>query len=296
MDDATRAELAELRRRAYGPAPDIATDAAAIDRLVELESLVLEGYAAQFAAQHPVPAVAGGFGDGASPIGPADDGPWAADAPSPDSSPSDADGMPDPGASAAPEEGSVDASNPAPRRGRRGGLALGVALVAVAVVAGTAVTPAPAGGVHVTTESSRSAFTFANDTDAATLIRVPLDGSFGVDLGPPTRSDFPAFPSSAPIDWATNLGDYYGWQLWIGGGDGGPQEQQCILVLRGDTAKGRCVPAEFRQETALIVSIPYLSIAASERPPGFGPGRRIGFWWLEDSAITVLLGNSPTSR
>lgn len=37
MDDATRAELAELRARAYGPHPDIRPDSAALSRLRELE-------------------------------------------------------------------------------------------------------------------------------------------------------------------------------------------------------------------------------------------------------------------
>ena len=39
MDDATRAELSALRRRAYGPAADIAEDPAALARLAELEDL-----------------------------------------------------------------------------------------------------------------------------------------------------------------------------------------------------------------------------------------------------------------
>ena len=39
MDDATHAELAALRRRAYGPDSDISTDPAAIERLSALEAL-----------------------------------------------------------------------------------------------------------------------------------------------------------------------------------------------------------------------------------------------------------------
>src|SRR6187397_3279920 len=42
MDDATRAELAALRQRAYGPDADIAADRAAVERLIELEARALE--------------------------------------------------------------------------------------------------------------------------------------------------------------------------------------------------------------------------------------------------------------
>src|SRR6187397_663971 len=42
MDDATRAELAALRLRAYGPDADIAADPAAVERLIELEARALE--------------------------------------------------------------------------------------------------------------------------------------------------------------------------------------------------------------------------------------------------------------
>ncbi len=41
LDAAARAELDALRRRAFGPSPDIAGDAAALARLVELEDLAL---------------------------------------------------------------------------------------------------------------------------------------------------------------------------------------------------------------------------------------------------------------
>ena len=42
MDAATRAELAALRLRAYGPDADIAADPAAIERLIELEARALQ--------------------------------------------------------------------------------------------------------------------------------------------------------------------------------------------------------------------------------------------------------------
>ena len=69
-----------------------------------------------------------------------------------------------------------------------------------------------------------------------------------------------------------------------------------MLVMRREIAKGRCVVSELRTQSALVVSIPYLSVDASERPPGLVPGRRIGFWWNDDDAITVLLGNAPEER
>ena len=49
MDRAIQAELAELRRRAFGLHPDIEADLAATARLVELEQLVLAEHAASVA-------------------------------------------------------------------------------------------------------------------------------------------------------------------------------------------------------------------------------------------------------
>jgi hypothetical protein len=179
------------------------------------------------------------------------------------------------------------------RLSRGGGLALASALIAAVAVAATSITPPAPSAVRVVAEGTRSAFTFTRDQDASVLIRVPLDSRLRQDDAPPSPSDIPAFPASGPIRWASNIGRYYGWQLWIGGATGALQEEHCILLLRGNIAKGRCVVAELRRQSALLVSIPYLSVAADERPPGFGPGRRIGFWWFDDSTITVLLGNAP---
>ena len=50
MDAAIQAELAELRRRAFGLHPDIDGDPAAMARLIELEQLVLVEHAASVAA------------------------------------------------------------------------------------------------------------------------------------------------------------------------------------------------------------------------------------------------------
>lgn len=289
MDDATRAELAELRRRAFGPQSDIADDRAAMDRLVELESLVLSEHVfphppIQDAAEHPDSGDASDAGGGI---------------PFHDARLWDDGGMPASVALATLEEAApAPDEEPDPPRARheRGGVALVAAMLAAAAVASIAVTPPAPASVRVVNESSRSAYTFARDADAEVLIRVPLDGWFGADVSPPAPEDVPDFPSSGPIDWAATLGNYYGWQLWIGGASGALQGEQCVLIMRGSIAKGRCVVAELRTQSALVVSIPYLSVEASKRPEGLVPGRRIGFWWYDDDAITVLLGNAPEER
>jgi hypothetical protein len=55
MDDATRAELADLQARAYGPAADIAADPAALARLHELEARARGGAPASSVPAAPVP-------------------------------------------------------------------------------------------------------------------------------------------------------------------------------------------------------------------------------------------------
>ncbi|MEU1971517.1 hypothetical protein ABZ477_07665 [Microbacterium sp. NPDC019599] len=284
MDDATRAELAELRRRAFGLEPDIADDPAAIDRLVQLEGLVLAEHAAS-APLHPEPAVA------VDPV-PAD-GALAGVGVRQSVTAPPRPVVPQPVAAGAdPVEQAPVRQRRAPRRDGWG-YALVAALVATVVVLLSPVEPPPPSSAEVTIETTRSAYTFARDSDAEVLVRVPIDGWYGVDNSELTPEDIPPFRPSGPIEWASHLGEYYGWDLWIAGAEGALQDEQCILVIRGAVAKSRCTPAYLRPYTALVVSLPYRFIEPHERPPGLVPGRRIGFWWAEDDSVTILMGATP---
>src|SRR5690349_515665 len=138
MDDATRAELAELRRRAFGPTPDIADDPAAMERLAVLEDLSQDEHAAQEVGGLEREELA----HGSETIG-TDAEPFAlATHPLP--------------VVPAPAEGS---DLPPSRRRRSGaGVALGAAVIATLVVVSTAVALPPQSGVRVTTQDAEAAY------------------------------------------------------------------------------------------------------------------------------------------
>ena len=92
------------------------------------------------------------------------------------------------------------------------------------------------------------------------------------------------------------LGEYYGWDIWVAGTDDIPRREHCILAVHGEVAKGRCIPAGLRPFSALLVTLPYRAIEADERPEGFTPDHRIGFWWRADDSVTVLLGSVNDER
>ncbi|MFH8251315.1 hypothetical protein ACH3VR_13165 [Microbacterium sp. B2969] len=287
MDEATRAELAELRRRAYGPQPDILGDAVAMSRLTELESLAH--------GDHTPPPLDEGVlwvdRRGSETVDPAQ----AHDA----GREGERDAAPVAVATIETPSAVVDDDEPAPkaRRRRRGaGIAFAAALVAVLVGAATAVTPSTLSSDRVAVETTRSAYTLARDEDAVVLIQVPLHNVLGTEGQLPLPSDTPPFPTSGKTLWAEHLGSYYGWQLWIGAAKGMLQEEQCILVARAGVGKGRCVVAPLRSQSALAVTLPYISVPVEDRPAALAPGMRLGFWWFHDSAVTVVLAAAPEDR
>lgn len=302
MDDATRAELAKLRRRAFGPDPDIAGDPAAMDRLVALEALVLAEHAAAFAALHPAPATAGvGPAARVAGFGP-DDADFdvlsthiarEVDSIPPSSSPDDATPsvwMPDDG------EGMPRALSRLRRRLREGGgAALAAAATAFLIVAATAVAPAQPGDVLVVEETTRQAWSLARDADARVVMQIPLVGALGPGVEP-AADEIPPFPTSGEVRWAVSLGDYYGWELWIAGARGALQDEQCILVVRDDEAKGRCVVASLRGQSALAVSIPASAVSPQERPTDLRPGMRLGFWWTSAPVVRILVAAEAEDR
>lgn len=262
MDAAARAELDELRRRAYGPGPDLDRDG--VDRLIDLEELVLR--------ERRVRA--------------ADAGPAA------------------PGTRPAPP----DASSAGPPRSPRRRVALLVVVATVSVIAALGVvallrtlapteTTSDAGATMLpTTRESRDAYSFALDTEAVTLLNIPLDGSFGNYIDLPATGHVPDFPAKGEVEWASNVGEYFGWDVWIAGAGGisaGMPREHCIMVEHGAVSRGRCVAAELRSQSALLVSVPFSFVAREERPVGMAPDDRLGFWWNHDRAVTVLLGDDP---
>jgi len=282
MDDATRAELAELRRRAFGPTPDIADDPAAMDRLALLEDRSQD--------EHAVAADGGATplglfeeeGTDAEPFALATHPPLVADVA---------------GVGAVGGDGAAVAGTSRPWRRRSGaGIALGAAVIATVVVVSTAVARPPESGVQLTTQELRAAYAVAVDPDARVLVQVPLHGWYGSENVPPLPSDAPPFPTSGTIQWATNLGSYYGWHLWIGGGKGLIQDEVCIAVSRGDTGKGRCVAEPLRSSSALAVTLPMRSVPEGDRPAALVPGKNLGFWWFHDSAVTIMLTTGPEQQ
>lgn len=271
MDAATRAELDALRERAYGPGADIRTDPAALARLEELERLARSARPAEPVGDEPEPR------DDVS-----------------DRAPAQLDGAAtkDPGAVA-------QADAPPSRRGRVIAFA-GLALAAV-VLAGIAITAALRGEPEPEPEASATpaaeAYTFGPTPGSVVLIRVPIDGSFGSFRNLPARES-PAFPAVGQVLWAENLGDYYGFDLWIGGVNDGIQRQLCItaVVAGTDVAFGECAPRATWESGALFIAIPYTRILPSERPVDLNPSENLGFWWTPDDTVFILRGGSGVVR
>jgi hypothetical protein len=290
MDAATRAELDRLRVRAYGPAADIAGDPRALRRLIDLEAQWLEDR--------------GGGGDEASAVPPP---PEPAAGPEPPPRAAAPAVAPVVVAAPAPAPATVPVRAPAvrPALSRRAAIALAAISGAVILTVGgmTLVRmlepPEPAVTARIlapAVRDARTAYSFAWDRDAVPLLQIPLDGSFGRYIDLPSATEVPEFPATGTVEWAYPLGKYFGWDLWIAGAsvDGtGLQREHCIVVERGDGVRGRCVPAALRAQSALLVSVPFASIAPEDRPIGMAPDERLGFWWNHDRAVTVMLGDDP---
>lgn len=315
-DAATRAELATLRRRAFGRAADIAADPRALRRLIELEDALVRQRAGAPAELSP-PDLA----TDAAPVeaAPPDAAPVETAPPGPDpaerspSDPAPAAASASPTASRAGEPAptaSVRAAPPpdAPRRRTRRRIAflaaasvslLAVGFAALGVVRLTAEPdPEPRGPAALSpaVQEARAAYSFAWDRDVVTLLNIPLDGSFGTYIDLPTRGPVPEFRSTGSVKWVANLGSYFGWEVWIAGASvepAGLQREHCILIQRDDMVRSRCVPAAVRAQSALLVSVPFASVSGNERPVGMTADQRLGFWWHHDRSVTVIVGDDP---
>ena len=153
--------------------------------------------------------------------------------------------------------------------------------------------PAPSDS-RVTIETAKSAFALTRDSDSRVLLEIP----FGpwIDATNSAADIIWLFPTSDEIAWTLSLGNYYGWDIWIAGTDDNPEREHCILAVHGEVGRGRCLPAALRPFSALVVTLPFKVVQANERPPGFTPGQRIGFWWRADDSVDVLLAAAPRDR
>ena len=271
LDVATRAELSALRARAYGPHADITADPAALARLHELEDRLRP-------TSPPSGMLPGERGDSVR------------------SESEDRDVVDSP----APPTDAGDAVA-ATRSRRTAWLVVAAAAVAllVAVVATDVLrTPdAAPPGVSDAAEQERPVdgprFEFRVPTGAELLIRVPIDGSFGSYRELP-ESDVPLLPMLGEVRWAEPLGEYYGYDLWIGAvvaTEGG--EQFCVIASDATLQDGSCGSLRDWRDGSLVVSIPYPAIEPDERPDGLDPSESIRFWWTPDDTVYVVRGVAP---
>lgn len=268
-DDAT--ELAELRRRAYGPDADIASDPGALARLTRLED----------AARRVGAAGRSILGEPTSDE-PTSDEPMS-DEPSPDE--------PMPVESAQETAGSVIDGRDRPRW--HGALVLGVAVVAICLAAVGAqspvVMPAPAAASLPPPDPLGHTSPFRADPAARVVSQVLTEGTLSDYLpAPPTAR--PSFPVPEELLWSSPLGNYYGWALWLARSRSG---LPCMALVRaGQDVRANCVlPARFN-EGALVVTVPYAAILPADRPQGMLPRESLGFEWLTDSTVSIVVGRA----
>lgn len=253
MDDEAT-ELAELRRRAYGPDADIAADPAALERLIELEHGVRAASTGPAAGATDIDTTtaAGTTAAGAGPVRP---GPAA----------------------------------PLPR-GRRWHLALIAGVGAVAVVLATAAgfSPDPVPASDVVAPIAIDAF--LTDPSSRVLLQIPINSTAGDAADVSAAGDPPIFSVPETMQWTSPLGRYYGWQLWLARSQSG---LPCIALVRDPAVAARCaLSAEF-DRGALVVDVSFFDIPGAERPAGMTGDQSIAFRWLPGEFVYAVIGRAP---
>lgn len=272
MDAATRRELDELRRRAYGPHADIADDPAAVARLIALEDLARPAppetesiqpreSAEATADSLPLP-VAGS--DRGTATGDADAAPEARA-----TGDTDAEGH-------TPEADLPRDAAPPPRMRRRVALVAGV--VAVLLVVGGAVqvglqlsarTPAAAPAPRAI--PGGTAYHFISDPGSRILSRYSIDGFV---------------PTDGQDERSIAVGEQFGWKLSIlNTADG----SSCIVLTRRSTYRN-CVSDSVLSTGGMMVALPYAAVPKTDRPFGMRKSQSIGYWLLPDGRIMLVLG------
>ncbi|WP_404429350.1 hypothetical protein LG299_08920 [Microbacterium lacus] len=267
MDASVRAELDSLRIRAYGPDADIDADPTALSRLSDLEETV------RFERGADVPTDAQMLDPPSSHAGPVID--------------------------VGPPSMSEVVDAPSRRGWERTVLAVfaSAAVAVVATVAVLQVTPpvdtAPATVLRADFVDVREAYWFVNDLDSDVLMRIMIDDVVGSDGALSSRLPASSFPTSGTITWVEPLGEFFGWNLWVASAAGAIQEEHCLLIERNGVTRARCVVASLRSQSALLAPVSYRDIPSDERAGVLADGERIGFWWRDNSEVTLLVGPEP---
>ncbi|GAA1466079.1 hypothetical protein [Microbacterium thalassium] len=261
MDDDDLAELDELRRRAYGPGADIAADATARDRLAELEQRAHQARHSSITTSDP---------SDARPPARAEEPPVVpAPAPVPSLSTGAADDHP------APADAAVDARRP------RTLLLVGVAVVALALAFATGLRP------NLTEDGPSAADpmpTAAALASARVLDRIPVTGSLGNSLLVEVVDEWPTLPITGEIDWASSLGDHFGWELWLYGADAPGARVHCLLLERHGNVRYSCAPVANAARGSLHLELPIEEVAVARRLLGVD---RLDFQWRADGVVIV---------
>lgn len=272
------AELAALRRRAYGPAADIADDPAALARLRELEGALASR--PQQPASQPAPRDQGRESDEGRALSGSET--LRSSHPLP------------------PQQAAALVVPPADVRAARArpawhtAMVLAVAgvtlLIGATAVARTYPRPDAAASATPTDTDQRSpAFAFAGDPTSRILVHIPLDGSPQDQLDLPDPSAGPRFPTNQTLIWSRSLGEYYGWQLWVARDEEG---RACMLATGVGGATSRCDSPQAQAQGALFLSVPYSAVTDGERPAGMTPDQSLGFWWIPEGTVLVLTGRT----
>jgi hypothetical protein len=201
----------------------------------------------------------------------------------------------------APETSAVvtpAAAAPRPLR-RRGGWHMGLVAVVAAVAlvlsalawqdGGPAEAPAAPPAPAPTPDPFGDASPFAGDAAARVLIQVPIDGSFGDYFDRPVSGIEPPFPVPEDLRWSAPLGQYYGWQLWLARSRSG---LPCVALVAGNDVRADCLPQVDFDRGALAVTVPFADVAADERPDGMRPAESLGYLWLPDDTVTIVVGRT----
>ncbi len=276
MDAAARAELAALRRRAYGRDADIAGDSAAWERLAELEELALPAWP-EGGAPAPSPTTS------APPAEPPTFGSFTDGVPTSD--PVTGPGL----APAGPA-----ARRPSPRRRLIIGLVASVAVLAAAFGA--------VHGLQTVSEATRTGAVTASPTArpavsgsaANDLVTIPLviDSLRGEFIDVSSRPEAPTFLADGVTTWAQPLGIYYGWALWAAGVSRGQEPENCLLLTNGTATEVRCVAHDATADGALGVSLAYDKLAPHQRPLDMTSDQLVTFGWRGGAYLTMAITDS----
>lgn len=250
MDAAQHRELDELRRRAYGLGAGIAEDAAASARLDSLELLLLD----EHAREHGI----------------------------------DPDELLDSRDDHAP----AAAHHLGPKTRLLVMVVVWSAAAALAVSAAVLALAPRDQRSPVTPQSVGPSHPAALDytPQGETLMQIPTTGVVGSLRGLPSSIPAPPFATAGEVLWTAPLGSRFGWNLWVGAGVEDGAALSCIAIERDGDVRSRCGNDDARRYGSLRLSLSRADVDPELRPPQMGAVDSIRFWWLDESAVRVVLG------